>query len=122
MICPVEIANEMSAFAARLQVEQPAGGRHGFLSAVGHGAGHEDSGSDSDSTTQMRAGTHLQCPVRSFAQDGLNIVGKNRCLCGTTQTPNLAQGTMLFLRVAASGDLTVKHFAFCSLIPSFAVG
>jgi transposase len=37
MMCPVEIANEMSAFATRLQVEQPAGGRHGFLSAVRHG-------------------------------------------------------------------------------------
>ena len=46
MICPVEIAHEMSAFVARLEVEVPAGGRHGFLPGVRRGAGHENTGSD----------------------------------------------------------------------------
>src|SRR5271167_383015 len=45
MICPVELASEMSAFMARLAVEVPAGGRHAFLPGVRRGAGHEDSGS-----------------------------------------------------------------------------
>jgi hypothetical protein len=46
MICPVELANEMSAFWRGLEVELPAGGRHGSLPRVRHGAGHEDSRSD----------------------------------------------------------------------------
>src|SRR6516162_10105823 len=45
MICPVELASEMSAFVARFEVELPAGGRHAFLPRVRRGAGHEDSGS-----------------------------------------------------------------------------
>jgi hypothetical protein len=30
MICPVELAHEMSAFVARLEIGMPAGGWHGF--------------------------------------------------------------------------------------------
>src|SRR5215469_17750823 len=46
MICPVELASEMSAFWRGPEVELPAGGRHGFLLGVRHGAGDEDTGSD----------------------------------------------------------------------------
>src|SRR5215469_1262802 len=34
MICPVELANEMSAFVRRLEVGMRAGGWHGVLSRV----------------------------------------------------------------------------------------
>src|SRR5579863_10540855 len=46
MICPVELAHEMSAFRWRHGVDLPAGGRHGFLSRVRRGAGDESTGSD----------------------------------------------------------------------------
>jgi hypothetical protein len=46
MICPVELAHEMSAFVVRLGVEMPAGGRHDFLPGVRRGAGDESTGRD----------------------------------------------------------------------------
>ena len=52
VILPVEIADEMSAFAARFRIEQAAGGRHSSQSTIRHGAGHEDSGSDTASDEQ----------------------------------------------------------------------
>ncbi len=67
----------MSAFVARLAVEVPAGGRHGFLPGVRRGAGHENTGSDfaSDGEEDYPAG-------------GLTASASGRCGAGTGAIKN----------------------------------
>src|ERR1700680_2260735 len=81
MICPVERAHEMSAFVARIAVEVPAGGRHGFLPRVRRGAGHENTGSDFASAGQKGY-------LVPGGRDHRHATG--RCVAGTGATKNLA--------------------------------
>src|SRR5215469_14101872 len=82
MICPVELASEMSAFWRGPEVELSAGGRHGFLLGVRHGAGDEDTGSDFASDGEK---DHLE-PGRQRS----SASATGRCAAGTSATGSLA--------------------------------